>query len=122
MERNGIVDALGRQRRVESFVQLYAGRPLDADLKDLSQIVYMILLTMDEDKLRDLWEHNEIDFYIRRVIRTQLYGNRTEYDRDCRRFARNSAPIDDVYNRRKYERIAPVKDGQYLDYTDANGI
>lgn len=97
MDRNGIVETLGRQRRVESFVQMYAGHALDADLKDLCQIVYVILLTMDEDKLRDLWEHDEIDFFIRRVIRIQLYGKRTDFDRDCKRFARRTTPIDDVH-------------------------
>ncbi len=114
MDRNGIVDALARQRRVESFVQMYAGRPLDADLKDLSQIVYVILLTMDEDKLRDLWEHDEIDFFLRRVIRTQLYGKRTDYDRDCKRFKRNSVELDDVYGR---GNTRTGKDGRHLsDY------
>lgn len=97
MDRNGIVDALGRERRVESFVQMYAGRPLDASLKDLSQIVYLILLTMDEDKLRDLWDTGDIDFFLRRVIRTQLYGKRTDYDRDCKRFSRRSVNIDDLH-------------------------
>ena len=47
MDRNGIVDALGRQRRVERFAQLYAERRLDDDLKDLCQIVYLHLLQMD---------------------------------------------------------------------------
>ena len=52
---------------------------------------------MDEDKLRDLWETGDIDFYLRRVIRTQLYGRRTDFDRDCRRFGRRTVPIDDIY-------------------------
>lgn len=97
MDRNGIVETLGRQRRVENFVQIYARSIPAADQEDLAQIVYLAMLKMPEDKLRDLWEHNEIDFYIRRVIRTQLFGNRTDFDRDCRRFARNSVSIDDVH-------------------------
>lgn len=94
MDRNAIVEALGRERRVERFVQLYARRPLDPDLKDLSQIVYLHLLSMDEDKLRDLWETGDIDFYLRRVIRTQLYGHRSDYDREVLRFGRRSVPIE----------------------------
>jgi len=97
MDRNQIVDTLGRQRRVEAFVQMYAGKALDADLKDLAQIVYLILLTMDETKLRDLWENGEVDFFIRRVVRTQLFGKRTDFDRECRAFSRRSVNIDDTH-------------------------
>ena len=97
MDRNGIVEALGRQRRVEGFVQYYARGVPAADQQDLSQIVYLALLRMDEDKLRDLWETGDVDFYLRRVIRTQLYGRRTDFDRDCRRFGRRTVPIDDIY-------------------------
>lgn len=95
MDRYQIVDALGRQRRVESFVQIYAKGVPSADQKDLAQIVYLALMRMDEDKLRDLWDTGDIDFYLRRVIRTQLYGKRTDFDRECRSFGRRSAPIDD---------------------------
>lgn len=123
MDRNGIVDAIARKRRVEELTRLYAGRPLDDDLKDLCQIVYMALLTMPEDKLRDLWDTGDIEFYLRRVIRTQLWGNRSDYEREILRFRRRSVQIDDVWGRRKYERTVSVKDGQYLyKYNDANGI
>lgn len=94
MGRNEIVEALGRQRRVEYFVRIYARRPLDADLQDLSQIVYLSLLRMDEDKLVDLWDSGDIDFYLRRVIRTQLFGNRSDYEREILRFRRRTCEID----------------------------
>jgi len=96
MDRYQIVEALGRQRRVEHFVQIYARSEDPADREDLAQIVYLALLKMDEDKLRDLWDSGEIDFYLRRVIRTQLYGKRTDYDREVRSFARRSIPIDKI--------------------------
>lgn len=95
MDRYQIVDALGRQRRVEHFAQLYAERRLDDDLKDLCQIIYLALLTMDEDKLRDLWDNGEIDFYLRRVVKTQLFGNRSDYEREVLRFRRRAISIKD---------------------------
>jgi hypothetical protein len=97
MDRNGIVDALERQRRVERLAQLYAERRLDDDLKDLCQIVYLHLLQMDEDKLRDLWDTGDIDFYLRRVIKTQLFGNRSDYEREVLRFRKRSMSIDDCH-------------------------
>ena len=95
MDRNGIVEALARQRRVEHFAQIYAERRLDDDLKDLCQIIYLALLQMDEAKLRDLWDNGEIDFYLRRVVKTQLFGNRSDYEREVLRFRRRATMIKD---------------------------
>ena len=95
MDRNGIVEALGKQRRVEHFAQVYAERRLDDDLEDLCQIVYLSLLTMDEAKLRDLWENGEIDFYLRRVVKTQLFGNRSDYEREVLRFRRRATNFNE---------------------------
>lgn len=101
MDRNGIVETLARQKKVEHFAQLYAGRRLDDDLKDLCQIVYLILLQMDEDKLTDLWDSGDIDFFLRRVIRTQLFGNRSDYDRQVLRFRKYTTTLTD-YNGKQF--------------------
>lgn len=95
MNRNQIVDTLARQQKVEYFAQLYAGRRLDDDLKDLCQIVYLILLQMDEDKLCDLWQSGDIDFFLRRVVRTQLFGHRSDYERQVLRFRKRTTSIMD---------------------------
>lgn len=89
-----MVEALARQRKVETIVTDMTRRPLDAALKDLSQIVYLHLLTMDEDKLRDLYDTGDIRFYLVRVIYLQLHGNRTTFDREVRRFQRITNPIE----------------------------
>lgn len=95
MDRNGMIDALARQRMVETVVSDMTRRELDAALKDLCQIIYLHLLTMDIDKLRDLYESGDIKFYIIRVAYIQLHGNRTPFDTQVRRFSRQSSPLDD---------------------------
>jgi len=95
MDRNGIVDALARQRRVETVVANLARRDLDAALKDLSQIIYLHLLTMDETKLRDLWDTGDIQFYIVRVAKLQMYGHRTSYDTQVRSFSARSVQLNE---------------------------
>lgn len=92
-----MIDALARQRKVETIVTDMTRRPLDAALKDLCQIVYLHLLTMDEDKLRDLYESGDISFYIIRVAYLQLHGNRTDFDRQVRRFQRITNPIEEDF-------------------------
>jgi uncharacterized protein YwqG len=95
MDRNEIVEQLARQRRVENFVQYYARSEDPADREDLAQIVYLALLKMDEEKLRDLHASGDLDFYIRRVIRTQLYGRRTDYEREIKSFKRRTTEINE---------------------------
>ena len=97
MTRNDMIDALARQRKVETIVADMTRRQLDADLKDLCQIVYLHLLEMDEDKLRDLYDTGDIHFYLLRVIYLQLHGNRTPFDNQVRRFSRMSNPIENDY-------------------------
>lgn len=72
MTKYEIVDTLARQRRVETMVQNIAHQSLTDDLKDLAQMVYVILLEYDDDKIADLWENRQIDFFIARVILNQF--------------------------------------------------
>lgn len=58
-------------RVVETMVTNIAHKPMSADLQDLSQMVYLILLEYEEKKLQDLWEHNQMNFFIARIIINQ---------------------------------------------------
>ena len=71
VDKSEIVAQIARERRVETMVENIAKSPLTPDLKDLSQMVYLILLEYDETKLRDLWENQQINFFIARIILNQ---------------------------------------------------
>lgn len=72
MTKYEIVETLARERRVETMVQNIAhADALDADLKDLAQMVYLVLLEYDDDKIADLWDNRQMDFFIARVILNQ---------------------------------------------------
>lgn len=82
MTRYEIVETLARQQRVETFIRNVARTSrLAPDLQDLAQMVYLALLTYDEDKIVDLWESDAIDFFIARVILNQ-YRSRDSPWRD----------------------------------------
>ena len=80
-----ICDRIARERRVETMVENIARRHLDDDLRDLVQIVYLIILEYDEDKIVELWDLGQINYFIVRVIKNQYFYKRTEYDR-CAHF------------------------------------
>lgn len=92
--RSQIASALAKERRVETMVLNIAhARTLSANLRDLCQMVYMVILNYDQDKIVDLWEHGEINFFLARIIRTNLFSPRSPYAAQITRFAVRSRPL-----------------------------
>lgn len=79
MTRYEIVECLSKEKRVETMVCSIAHQALSADLKDLSQMVYLILLQYDEARLQDLWEHGQINFFLARIIVNQYRSNNSTF-------------------------------------------
>lgn len=91
-----MVAKLAQERRVETMVENIAGQPLDTDLKDLSQMVYLILLEYDEDKLLDLWDNGQINFFIARIILNQYRSTNSPFHKLYRKYARRTEDIENL--------------------------
>ena len=91
--RHTVAAALAKARRVERLVEKITGRPLDADTKDLSQIIYTYILEYAPDKIADLWENGQMDYFLIRVIRNQYYGEKSRYYRQIRSFRTKTVVI-----------------------------
>ena len=94
MTKYEIVDTLARERRVETLVQNIAHSPLTDDLKDLAQMVYIVLLEYDDDKIADLWDQRQIDFFIARVILNQYRSKHSPFHDIIRKPRELSVPLD----------------------------
>ena len=81
-----IIETLAKERRVETMVENIAHHSLTADLKDLCQMVYVILLEYDETKLLDLWENNQINFFLARIIINQYRSSNSPFHTIYRKF------------------------------------
>lgn len=81
-----IIEAIARDRMVETMVTNIAHKPMSADLQDLSQMVYLILLEYDEKKLQDLWENNQMHFFIARIIINQYNSVTSPFHTIFRKF------------------------------------
>lgn len=79
MTRNEIVEYLANERRVEAMVENICHHELTADLCDLCQMVYLILLEYDEAKIQYLWENGEINFFIARIIINQYRSSNSPF-------------------------------------------
>ena len=96
MTRTEIVEKFARERRVEVIVQNTAHAPrLSPDLRDLCQMVYLYLLTYDEDKIVDLHDSDALDYFIARIVVNQFRSSNSLYHRQIRRpLARPTDPAN----------------------------
>lgn len=83
-------------RMVETIVASVAHRKeqgLDEDLKDLCQMIYLILLEYEEDKILDLYENKQMQFFIVRIVLNQMKGGNTKWKRMFKRFRERSVSL-----------------------------
>lgn len=88
MNKAEIIEEIAKARMVETMVQNIAHESLstNADLSDLCQMVYLILLEYDKDKLQDLWENNQMRFFLARIIVNQYRSSYSPFHIQFRKF------------------------------------
>ena len=87
MTRGEILDKMAREQRVERMVLgITHSRTLNADLKDLVQIVYLALLEYPEDKIVALWESKAINFLTARIIMNQYRSGHSPFRDEVTKF------------------------------------
>ena len=96
VDKADIIAQIAQERRVETMVENIAKSPLSPDLKDLSQMVYLILLEYDEGKLLDLWNHGQINFFIARIILNQYRSVNSPFYKLFRKYARKAEEIESI--------------------------
>lgn len=94
-DKETIIETLAKDKRVEALVENIAHHSLTADLKDLCQMVYLILLEYDESKLQDLWENEQINFFIARIILNQYRSSNSPFHAIFRKYQERSLSIGD---------------------------
>lgn len=103
MTKAEICDTLAKSRRVESMVESICHHSLTPDLQDLCQMVYLILLEYDEAKMQDLWEHNEMNFFIARIIINQYRSTRSPFHTLFRKFQERTVSIPVIWDINEYD-------------------
>ena len=93
MTRDEIIQELAKDRIVENVVMNIGHSKMTADLSDLAQEIYMILLTYDEDKIIDLWVNGEIGFFIARIAINQYRSSSSPFHIIYRKFRESGKDI-----------------------------
>lgn len=88
-----IIGEIAAERVVERMLKGIAGVDiLSPSLQDLSQMVYLALLEYDEEKIVGLWQRNEMQFFISRILENNYHSQNSRYHYCIRRFTES---IDD---------------------------
>ena len=103
MNKQTIIETLAKEKRVEALVESIARHSLTAALKDLCQMVYLILLEYDESKLQDLWENDQMNFFLARIFLNQ--------------YRSSNSPFHSIY-RKSQERSISIGDGICIEALD----
>lgn len=93
MDKNQIITEIARKKMVEAMVQNIAHQSLTPDLKDLCQMVYLILLEYEEQKLQDLWQNNQMPYFLARIIINQFRSSNSPFHTIFRKFQEKSVDI-----------------------------
>lgn len=93
-----IVQELVDNQVIEKFVEIKGRGWVSSDnVADLLQDLYLYILSMPEKKLVGLYEREELNFYLLRMVQNQCQGLCSSYNKVYREWQkRKSALIDNV--------------------------
>ena len=95
MTKNEIIEIIAKERLVEQICSNIAkSSDCDDTLKDLSQEIYLDLLSKDEEKIVNLYETNQIRFFVVRMILNNLFSKNSPYYQTFKKNANLTVNID----------------------------
>lgn len=93
MTREEIISELGKGRIVERIVMNIGHSGMTADLSDLTQEIYLILLAYDEPKLIEIWESGNIERFVGKIVVKQFRSKTSPFHILYRKMREQSVDI-----------------------------
>ena len=92
-----MVEIIAKERIVETIVSNIAkSADCDDTLKDLSQEIYLDLLSKDEEKIVSLYETNQIRFFVVRMVSNNLFSKNSPFYQTFKKNTNATVNIDDL--------------------------
>lgn len=97
MDKYEIISNLASEQAVEQMIQniCHSDAP---ELNDLAQEIYLALLEYRDDRIIELYEAQQLRYFIVRIISNQYFSITSPFYMRYRRFLRNSDNINDYTN------------------------
>ena len=93
MTKNEVVEIIAKEKVVETAIANIAKTNSDT-LKDLSQNIYLDLLSKDEEKIINLYETNQLRFFIVRMILNNLFSKNSPFYQTFKKNTNATVNID----------------------------
>ena len=90
-----MVNIIAKERLVEEIVSNIAKANNDI-LNDLSQNIYIDLLLKDEEKIVNLYETNQLKFFIVKMAKNNLFSKNSPFYKTFKKNANLTVDIDDL--------------------------
>lgn len=80
MKKTQIIEKWAKAKKVETLLKSLDTKSENPnDIQELIQDIYLILLETDDDKIEKLYNKNNEDFYILRLLKNNLYSKTSQY-------------------------------------------
>ena len=91
MDVLNIVDKLARNRVVEDMIK---NMNINDYPDDLAQEIYLILLEYDKEKIEEMYNKNQINFFISRIITNQAFSKNSPFYLNYKKWDLNKEELD----------------------------
>ena len=91
MEVLNIVEKLARNRVVEDMIK---NMNINDYPDDLAQEIYLILLEYDKEKIEEMYNKNQINFFISRIITNQAFSKNSPFYLNYKKWDLNKEDLD----------------------------
>ena len=95
MTKNEVVNIIAKERMVEQICSNIAKTNSDI-LNDLSQNIYIDLLMKDDEKIVNLYETNQLRFFIVKMAKNNLFSKNSPFYKTFKKNANLIVDIDDL--------------------------
>ena len=97
MTLNEVINCIAISGIVETIIRNVAGE--DEDLKDLSQNIYLDLLRKDERKIVDMFNNQQLNFFIARMCLNNINSVNSPFYTTYKKHKKMTVNIDDIKER-----------------------
>ena len=79
MDKQHIIQLIAKEKKVEEIISNVMKTQLDDNLIDLAQDIYLTLLEKDDKLIEDLYNKNQLIFYLTRIVINNLKSTTSQF-------------------------------------------
>lgn len=95
MSKKEIIEKWAKEKKVENLIKKHTDFSNNPYTEDLANDIYIELLLKDDELLERLEKNNEIDYFLTKIIRNNLYSKTSPFYYNYQRFRKKTTEIDE---------------------------